>query len=465
MADMTHRPCCIAALLLSLGLAAPAFASNALVSAYSNSNLDSYTIMGYNLNRVVEAEIRLDYKSDNSTPPVVSANFLDRKTKTFTSDDNGMSLTIKLVCVAPCKQPMSGNSPFAIVRFEGTVSSLSAVLRYEKGATESARVSITNPTTAQIEEKAAALREQERRDAEKARLEQERLAAEMAIREQERRDTEAARLEQERLAAAEKGAVAPSVESVRTSPAGSAAAGKSAATPSVEQVRTSAAGSAAGGSGGVLTVSDGSRSGGGAGADRNGGPTAAKPGTAKQLQEEGESAPPRSERASGAAPLQPPEDIDRPIAFSHRESILERFRARRGERASSDQARLFVRSDEIFSQEPPLLLSDGSSSLRLTVRLLTRTKNAPQFFISEASCTRLRVGQNDGVWELEILPRAGSLHASVSVLTGNELIDFPLAVAPPLELFDQSAAREGELDYVRAANELATAGAPGTAGI
>jgi hypothetical protein len=115
---------------------------------------------------------------------------------------------------------------------------------------------------------------------------------------------------------------------------------------------------------------------------------------------------------------------------------------------------LFERSDDMFTQEPPLLLSDGSATLRLTVRIRKRSERAPQFFISEATCTDLKIGTNDGVWVLELLPRAGSLTASVTVLTGSEMIDFPLAVAPPLGLFDEAVARDGEVEYVRAANRL-----------
>jgi hypothetical protein len=100
-------------------------------------------------------------------------------------------------------------------------------------------------------------------------------------------------------------------------------------------------------------------------------------------------------------------------------------------------------------------LSDGSASLRLTVRLPRRAERAPQFFISEARCSSLKIVNNDGVWLLEIVPNAGSLSASVTVLVGSEMIDYPLAVAPPQELFDEKTAGNHEVEYVRTANRLA----------
>jgi hypothetical protein len=115
---------------------------------------------------------------------------------------------------------------------------------------------------------------------------------------------------------------------------------------------------------------------------------------------------------------------------------------------------LFERNDDLFSQAPPVLLSDGVAALLLTVRASGKSERAPQFFITGGNCTGLASG-SDGEWVLEIVPEAGSLTSSVSVLVGNEMIEFPLAVSPPLDLFDSSVAGEGVADYVAAANRLA----------
>ena len=59
---------------------------------------------------------------------------------------------------------------------------------------------------------------------------------------------------------------------------------------------------------------------------------------------------------------------------------------------------------------------------------------------------------------MEIVPEQGSLKVSVSVLTGKEMIEYPLAVAPPLELFEAGRAEEGEAEYVKVANEVVRLG-------
>jgi hypothetical protein len=143
----------------------------------------------------------------------------------------------------------------------------------------------------------------------------------------------------------------------------------------------------------------------------------------------------------------------RTLTFSRRRSVLDAFRSYSGVRTPAALARLFVRDDSMFRQEPPLLLSDGTTPLRLTVRTSDRHERSPQFFISGGSCTALEVA-DDGAWELEIVPDRGSMAATVTVLTGSEMIEFPLAVAPPLELFDATRAGSGEAEYVRAANAL-----------
>ncbi|HBG08301.1 MAG: hypothetical protein A2075_11655 [Geobacteraceae bacterium GWC2_58_44] len=148
------------------------------------------------------------------------------------------------------------------------------------------------------------------------------------------------------------------------------------------------------------------------------------------------------------------EPRSRSISFSRRKSVLELFRAHAGERSAAALGRLFQRSDDIFVQEPPVLLSDGSAALRLTIR--TSSEESPQFAIFEGNCTGLKVG-DDGAWILEIVPARGSLAATVTVLSGGEMIEFPLAVAPPLELFDEALAGAGEAEYVASANRLALA--------
>ena len=381
------------ALLLALSLPCQALASDAIVSVYSNSQ-GSFTIMGNNLNRMTETEIRVTYQSEEVTAPQVRS-LLDRNTTQLTSQGAAGSLSISFKCTGqPCKRPFSGYVPFAIADINGTVTSLSALLRYENGTTESARVSITNPTAEQLNERKAA-----------------EVAAEEARQTVIRQEKE--RLEAEKLRAADQ---------------------------ATEQKTT------------VPVIPS----------------TVVSKGTPEDQRsdESGRSKSPLIvERAIDREALQgkvasfdvPAKDLsgDQSPSFSHRESVLERFRSYIGERTPENLERLFERSDDTFVQDPPVVLSDGKASLRLTVRLRNRSEKSPLFYISEATCTNLHIGTNDGVWVLNLVPKQGSMAAAVTVISGNEIIDFPLAVAPPIELFEVATARDGEAEYVRTANRLA----------
>ena len=139
--------------------------------------------------------------------------------------------------------------------------------------------------------------------------------------------------------------------------------------------------------------------------------------------------------------------------------MLDAFRSYSGERTLAALAGLFERHDAMFSQEPPLLLSDGTAALRLTVRAGNHSEKAPQFFISGGTCVDLNSSET-GEWELAIVPDRGALLTSVTVLIGSEMIEYPLAVAPPQELFDTVKAGVGEAEYVAVANRLVRGNVP-----
>jgi len=157
--------------------------------------------------------------------------------------------------------------------------------------------------------------------------------------------------------------------------------------------------------------------------------------------------------AAAEAPKRPMGEEKRssPV-FRRRPSVLELFRAHDGARSEAALAALFGRSDEMFAQRPSVLLSDGRASLTLAIR--TPGDRAPRFVIAGGDCTGLKIGE-EGEWLLEIVPARGALQASVTVLTDEEMVEFPLAVAPPLALFDPVAAPPGVAEYVTAANRLA----------
>lgn len=152
------------------------------------------------------------------------------------------------------------------------------------------------------------------------------------------------------------------------------------------------------------------------------------------------------------------EEVSGSLIFARRENLIKRFSARSGERTSATLARLLEPGEADVIQEPLLLLSNGTASLRLTVRAHGHGEHAPQFFISGSRCIDVKTGEN-GTWILEIIPERGTLAASVMVLAGREVIEYPLSVAPPLELFNTGSASLELVEFVRAANELVLSGA------
>lgn len=169
----------------------------------------------------------------------------------------------------------------------------------------------------------------------------------------------------------------------------------------------------------------------------------------------GEASKPRTPPASAAAQKERPiavDDVPLPPVFRRLPSVLELFKAHQGSRTEEVLSSLLRRGDGVFTQSPLLLLSDGRASLKLAIR--TPGDRAPRFTIFNADCTGLKIGE-EGEWLLEIVPARGALDASITVLTEEEMVEFPLAVAPPLEQFDMTAGPPEVAEYVAAANRLA----------
>ncbi len=350
-----------------------------VVTAFS-SRQGSFAIHANNLNRVTEAEIRIDYQSEDPNPPQVSGSFLDRRTATLTSTPNSAgSLVIRIQST----KPLSGYVPLAVVQLRGSITFLTALLRKENGTTETARVSITNPTREQLDEWAA----------QKASAEQAENLRKSEINE-----------------AATATVTSDSRASFRSDPP---------PPPSVDRP-----------------------------APRPANPPPGRPDSGPSLE-------PSVAAATDKRADRPPggDELPLPLTFSRRESLFELFRGSSGERTASVLAGLLKRSQADFKQEPPLLLADGTASLRLTIQPSGSALLAPQFYISGGHYKVLKIGEN-GAWILEIIPEQGARTTSITVLSEKDMIEYPLAVAPPLELFDATTADPDLAEFVRAANGL-----------
>jgi len=142
------------------------------------------------------------------------------------------------------------------------------------------------------------------------------------------------------------------------------------------------------------------------------------------------------------------------VSFDRKESVLDRFRAFSGKKTQLALEGLFTRWDPVFSQNPAILLSDGTTVARITLRLQSRGGDPPFFSVTGGHCLSAKMSDS-GVWILEILPTRGSLATSLTVAFSGQMTEYPLTVAPPLNLFEPRCADAAVIDYVTIANCLA----------
>jgi hypothetical protein len=143
--------------------------------------------------------------------------------------------------------------------------------------------------------------------------------------------------------------------------------------------------------------------------------------------------------------------------FDRKESVLDRFRAFSGKKTQPALEGLFTRWDPVFSQSPAVILSDGKTVARITLRLQGRAGKLPNFSLSGGHCVSAKMADT-GIWTLEILPKRGSLSTSLTVAFSGQMTEYPLTVAPPMDLFDPRNADAAVIDYVTTANRLAAPG-------
>ena len=142
-------------------------------------------------------------------------------------------------------------------------------------------------------------------------------------------------------------------------------------------------------------------------------------------------------------------------SFDRKESVLDRFRAFSGKKTEMALEGLFTRWDPVFSQNPAILLSDGTTVARITLRLQGRGGDPPIFTITGGHCVSAKMSDS-GEWILEILPTRGSLATSLTVAFSGQMTEYPLTVAPPMNLFEPQNADAAVFDYVTIANCLAS---------
>lgn len=134
-------PVLVLALVLCTGSTACA---DSVLKVYSNGR-GGFGVAGNNLNRITEAEIRIDYQGEGEGTASASGAGLGAQGSVTVQTDTPGSLTIRL----KSRKPMSGSALLATAQIRGTVTFASGWFRDEKGTVETPEVVVTNPTEEQ----------------------------------------------------------------------------------------------------------------------------------------------------------------------------------------------------------------------------------------------------------------------------------------------------------------------------
>ena len=89
---------------------------------------------------------------------------------------------------------------------------------------------------------------------------------------------------------------------------------------------------------------------------------------------------------------------------------------------------------QTIHQEPAIILSDGQSNVTLTIDIPSRISSSPNFAVNGGTLISFKQDkQSKSRWIVEVLPEAGTVKASVTIIAGVDEFEYPLTVAPPVK--------------------------------
>lgn len=150
-----------------------------------------------------------------------------------------------------------------------------------------------------------------------------------------------------------------------------------------------------------------------------------------------------------------PEETPQYVAYK---GISERFKQYKGSKKLSDAVALFNKKvAQNISQEPALLLSNGQIKATLTVDIPARISTSPNFAVNGGKLVSFKQEKKvKGRWIVEILPEAGAVKTTMTIIAGADEFEYPLSVAPPVK----TSLTFNEQGWDRFLKEVGTAKAP-----
>lgn len=112
-------------------------------------------------------------------------------------------------------------------------------------------------------------------------------------------------------------------------------------------------------------------------------------------------------------------------------SVLDRFRNYRGELSPLILTALFSKPvAENVVQEPAIVVTNGTDKAVVTF-MLSDEKSAPNFALTESKMISLSSKRDEvSKWILEALPQKNTLKTTITMISGNEIVEYPLVVVP-----------------------------------
>jgi hypothetical protein len=179
---------------------------------------------------------------------------------------------------------------------------------------------------------------------------------------------------------------------------------------------------------------------------------AVKPaGTADALLETAKAMPPEN-------PVSPAPEPEKKKIMLYK-SVLERFKEFSGNKTPEALIALFSPQKGQARQDPPVVLSDGKTTMKVLVDVNPAGENN-NFLLDGVSLVSL-TNKDKNSWVAELLPDKKITGATISIPRSNQWEVMPLTVAPPMDVkIDRSSDRLSEADFKMFLKEHGTAKAP-----
>ena len=128
---------------------------------------------------------------------------------------------------------------------------------------------------------------------------------------------------------------------------------------------------------------------------------------------------------SRSQPEPQPEPAPEPV----HQGVLDQFRTFSAKKTPASCIALFTREiASTISQKPPIAISDGTTPV-IIVAALNSQKASPNFALNNAKL--VSISKSGESWIIKALPQAQAIQASLTILSGESLEEFPLTLVPP----------------------------------